>query len=397
MTEAAQSRTNKIQWLTGYEEIATVLASKAFAEVTFKGLVPLLGHTIVTLEGEAHHQRRSLEGRLFVSNLLKQHEEGLIPEIIQTTLEPYLKAGRGDLVEIGQQVTSRIAAQVIGLDGLEDQAATEEIVYLLSALVGGTSSTHGERTPLTRRQARNRLKQDFIDPNLERRRRLVQQYKAALLTRESLPRDLITLLLLHRDNWTLPQIVAEVAFYAVAAVDTTATLIPHLMHELWRYGEKYPESLPRFSEPKFLRAAAAEALRLHPVLPTLFRQATHPINIAGRYFVANEVVGLYIGKANQDKRIFGPGAGEFNPLRTVAAGIRRAGLSFGGGVHLCMGRELAIGTPDGEEEPALFGEAGLLAEALLRHGARPDPTFTAPTPQLYQRDVFSHYPIIFEG
>ncbi|MEI6046974.1 MAG: hypothetical protein WCS37_21715, partial [Chloroflexota bacterium] len=267
----------KIRWITDFDLAAAILAHKAFREVTFKGLVPLLGHVIVTLEDEAHRERRSLEGRLFVTSLLKSHEESLIPEVIETTLQPYLEAGSGCLVEISQAVTSRIAARIIGLDGLKDPSATTEAVRLLSALVGGTASTHGEHPPLTRRQARNLLRQHFIDNALERRRNLVNQYRAGKLTRADLPFDLITLLLLHQEEWNTQQISAEVAFYAVAAVDTTATLVPHLMHELWKFYQNLTNlsqgyvSLPEDQD--FLRAAAAEALRLHPVLPTLFRQA----------------------------------------------------------------------------------------------------------------------------
>lgn len=377
--------------------MAAILQSKAFGEVTFKGLVPLLGHVIVTLEGEAHRQRRSLEGRLFVSSLLQKHERELLPVIISKVLEPCLQSGQGDLVEIAQNVTSRLAAVIIGLDGLNTNAASTEIVYLLSALVGGTSSAQSGQTPLTRPEAHSLLRQKYIDPSLSRRQKLIKQYQAGEISRNDLPSDLISLLLLHPEQWTIPEISAEVAFYAVAAVDTTATLIPHLMHELWAFIKAHPEHAPKLVDLNFLRAAATEALRLHPVLPTLFRQNLQTIEIEGNRFEPGEVVGLYLGRANRDESIFGPDATEFNPLRNVPPGVRRAGLSFGGGTHLCMGREVALGTPEANRggETELFGEAALLAQALFQHSARPAPDFVAHTPKPRERNVYHFYPIFF--
>lgn len=403
MSKVENSKAPKIHWITGYDPAAAILAHKGFAEVTFKGLVPLLGHVIVTLEDEAHHRRRSLEGRLFVSGLLRAYERDLIPPIIEDTLRPYLEAGKGNLVEIGQGVTSQVAARLIGLDGLEAPDTALEAVRLLSALVGGTASSHGSHPPMTRRQARNLLRQRFIDSALERRRNLVQQYRAGRKRREDLAFDLITLLLLHAEGWTTQQIAAEVAFYAVAAIDTTATLIPHLMHELWQFLKLRPESTPRLEDLNFLRLAAAEALRLHPVLPTLFQQARYPIGVAGIRFEAGEVAGLYVGRANLDPAVFGPDASSFNPFREIRPQTRRAGLSFGGGAHLCLGRELALGRTgvggqelEGVEEgdEGIFGVAALLAQALFRHKIRPDPAFTVPTLQPYERDVYHSYPVL---
>lgn len=397
-----------VHWITQYAPATAILHSKAFREVTFKGLVPLLGHTIVTLENSAHYQRRSIEGRLFALSVLQNYEQTLIPTLIEEVLAPVLAAKKGCLVEIAHAVASRIAARVIGLDGLDNSARLSEVTFYISALVGGTSvSAPDGANVLTRREARNRLWERFIYSAIDRRRNLLQQYQAGRLAKEALPFDLITLLLQHSVsenesgqavNLEMRAIAAEVAFYAVAAVDTTASLVPRLLHELWKFADQNPQHLNLLSELDFLRDAAAETLRLHPVVPTIFRQAIQKTEISGYTFEQGQSAGLFLPSINTDSMVFGPDAAEFNPLRMLPPKLRRAGFSFGGGTHLCLGRELALGAPQfgAPNQPAnqLFGEAALLAHALLAHHARPDPANPVTEPSPYERDIFKHYPIL---
>ncbi len=397
-----------VHWITEYAPASAILHSKAFREVTFKGLIPLLGHTIVTVEGTAHYQRRALEGRLFALAVLRAHERDFVSKIIADTLQPILAEGAGDLVEFSHAIASRIAARVIGLDGLADPARLHEASHLLSALVGGTSINGGEAGEvLTRREARNRLRERFINGAIDRRRQLLKEYQAGRLEQAALPFDLITLLLQHSNSelktnarnfgsgWDVRQIAAEVAFYAVAAEDTTATLLPRLMHEIWYYAALYPQQTSLLQNLDFLRKAAAEALRLHPVVPTIFRQANQAVQLAGYDFVEGQTAGIYLPSVNRDPIIFGPNAPDFFPLRELPAKIRRSGLSFGGGSHLCLGRELALGSPQfGAAPTQLDGEAALIAHALLQHHARPDLSQPITEPSAYERNVFRRYPIL---
>ncbi len=396
-------------WITGYDVAETVLRHKAFREVTFKGLTPLLGHVIVTMEGSAHRERRTLENRLFTLPFLLKAEQNLITETIATVLTGLAENYQACLVEISYSVMTQIAAHIIGLDELQAGHNSAEAVGLLSALVSGKSSQHhhNDQAPLTRRAARDELRRKYIDKAISRRRNLIAQFQANKLPRHQLPHDLITLLLLHPPEGSPPldtrQIAAEVAFYAVAAIDTTSNLVPHLLHELWNFTARYPEYRPFLDDLSFLRRAAAEALRLHPAIPTIFREATSPVEVAGLHFEVGQVAAIYVSEANRDSAIFGDDAADFNPLRHIRPKVRRAGLSFGGGSHLCLGRELATGRENlrlsepkkAEDETGLYGAAAQLAQALLQLGARPDPDNPVSQLSPFERDVYSRYPIIF--
>ena len=232
----------RVQWITGFESAQAILLHRAFREVTFKGLVPLLGHVIVTLEGQAHRERRTLAGQLFWPSVLATAESNLIEPIVQQVLaSSALRSGQADLVEISYEISTRLAARLLGLDEVDSPERVKHLVSLLGGLVSGTrSQPEAGMAPLTRRAARDGLRQNFIDAAISRRRNLLVSYQAGKITRNELSTDLITLLLLHNTiqtgpKWDTRQITGEVAFYAVAAIDTTASLVPHLLHELWQF------------------------------------------------------------------------------------------------------------------------------------------------------------------
>ncbi|QDL92988.1 cytochrome P450 [Paroceanicella profunda] len=96
----------------------------------------------------------------------------------------------------------------------------------------------------------------------------------------------------------------------------------------------------RPAERFFANAAATEAtveeiLRFDPPLHMFTRYALEPVEIAGHRFAPGEVVGLLLGAANHDPA-FRRDPGRFDP------GLGGAGhLSFGAGLHFCVGAPLA--------------------------------------------------------
>jgi cytochrome P450 len=403
--ELNQRASAAVQWITSFEVAEEILHHKSFREVTFKGLIPLVGQVIVTLEGPAHRERRLIGSKLFTSLRLKAAEDSFTPEIVGGAVSQAARQTQADLVRLSYSVMAQTAGRLIGLDGLSSEETAAEATYLLSALVSGTQAQQAGRPAFTRRAARDELRKRFIDPAIARRRNLLILNKAGRLSARELPYDLITLLLLHTNQaerkWDTRQIAGEVAFYAVAAIDTTASLVPHLFHHLYEFSQIHP-AYPL--NPYFIRAAAAEALRLHPAIPTIFRQATIPLKLkSGLVFESGQTAGIYVTQANRDPAIFGLQPDEFKPDRIIRARTRRAGLSFGGGAHLCLGRELAAGTPeqthlepgDPAEDTGLFGVATTLVQALFEHNARPNPAQPAPALSPFARDVYHTYPVIF--
>jgi hypothetical protein len=104
-------------------------------------------------------------------------------------------------------------------------------------------------------------------------------------------------------------------------------------------------------------------------------------------------------EANRDKAVFGDDADEFNPHRQLPHTVWPFGLSFGYGVHACMGRDLDGGVvpKDGSPpEKRQLGIVALLVDELLRNGAERDPDRPPSVDTSTERNNWAEYPIVFD-
>ena len=79
--------------------------------------------------------------------------------------------------------------------------------------------------------------------------------------------------------------------------------------------------------------------------------------------------------ANRDVSIFGLDANNHNPERNLPSDVPPYGLSFGKGMHACIGINLAAGVvPKKDSDPTThqYGIITLIAKKLLEKGVSPD-------------------------
>jgi hypothetical protein len=113
----------------------------------------------------------------------------------------------------------------------------------------------------------------------------------------------------------------------------------------------------------------------------------------------NDRVVIDLASANRDPSIFGPDAEAFNPHRTLREGTPPWGLTFGIGVHTCLGRDLDGGLqPRADTDPLThqYGIVPLLVRELLKRNARRDPSDQALTAKHTQRPNWGYYPILLD-
>ena len=146
--------------------------------------------------------------------------------------------------------------------------------------------------------------------------------------------DLISLLVQGAEDQTLSaeEITAFALLLMLAGNETATHLIGNALHALLRH----PEQLRWLVEhPEACPAVIEETLRYESPVVSILRRTTSEVELSGGKLPADSMVVLVVSAANRDPRRF-PEPDRFDPQRDTQ-GL----LSFGHGLHYCLGAPLA--------------------------------------------------------
>jgi cytochrome P450 len=152
--------------------------------------------------------------------------------------------------------------------------------------------------------------------------------------RESPADDVISALVDPRHGETLDagMLAQFVLLLLVAGNETTTNLIGNGVKALL----DHPEQLARVqSEPELLPNMIEEVLRFDPPIQFVFRRTTSVVEIAGTTIPPNASVAVLLAAANRDSLQFE------DPDRFDVTRDTRGHMSFGLGIHFCLGASLA--------------------------------------------------------
>ena len=97
-----------------------------------------------------------------------------------------------------------------------------------------------------------------------------------------------------------------------------------------------PEQWDLLAErPELAQHAVDEIMRRFPAIPAIPRIVTEPLDYRGVRFEPRTVIGLLLGSANLDEKVFGEAPFDIVAERPASQ------LTFGGGIHRCLGMWLA--------------------------------------------------------
>jgi cytochrome P450 len=184
------------------------------------------------------------------------------------------------------------------------------------------------------------------------------------------------------------------AFYALAGAHTSIHSLTHAVHEIFQWAAD-PATL--VDDPLLLQRCVLESFRLHPSSPIAARRSLCPVTLRSASIDEGETVEISLQMANRDEGVFGADAAAFNPRRDLGKGISPYGLSFGVGMHACLGLNLAAGTlPRADTDAARhhYGTVALIIRELLAHGLRPDPEHPPAKDETTARDLWGSYPAL---
>lgn len=350
--------------LTRYRDVAEVLRNPSFGaarDVLLDTLRERLGdghafaytsRRLSSYDPPDHTRLRGLVNRAFTPSRV----HALRPYIERTVDELLSVHTRGDSFDIIETVAhplpSLVICELLGVPDADRDAFdrwTAAIAFLLSPSVTPDRLAAGE--------AAVSEEWECIEQLIERTRRQPgDDLLSALVALEGVGTRL------HID-----ELIATVIFLLSAGHQTTRDLVGNgtlalLANErVWRTLTERPASAP---------AVVEECLRFDPPVSFVFRRALSDTNIAGIDVAAGRTVIPVLVAANRDPDRFA------NPDRFDPTRSDNKSLSFGGGIHHCIGAALAR----------------IEAEVILQHLSARFPTCTLAQTETRWRET-----IVFRG
>lgn len=398
-----------IHRVSRYHEVEHALRINDLKQSLYDEGKILMDKVLVTLHGDEHRQRRSIESQLFRKNFFRVYENQVFLGLLQETLDQFLTTSSLDLKELGYRIMVHLSLSFAGIDRVEGTVEEADAQHRLLIQLGQAATIgqfKGDREPIFQeiREAIDEFRERFFLPSRSRRLGLIEDYRAGNISEEDLPRDILTILLMHDEELAMPDelMVREVAFFYLAASHTSVHTLVHATNELLKWCEKTDQTPAQVvADTHQLQRFVLESMRLHPSSPEAWRRAEAEITLAnGQIVPKGDKVVIDLQTANRDTTVFGEDAADFNPLRSIEGRVSRAGMSFGGGMHVCLGMNLVAGTmlregeapnPDNHQ----FGTITLIIKELIERGMRPNPDSPPTKIEASERDVWATYPVLF--
>ena len=276
-----------------------------------------MGRIVLYRDPPDHTRLRTLIGQAFRAQLVRRLE-GRIGELVDELLEPALERGRLDVVaDLAFPLPVTVTCELMGIPAPDRALIRPRALALgraFATVVPETARRDADEAVLWLR--------DYLGALLEERRHnpaadLLSQLLAAGVDDDSLTSD---------------EIVDNAVFAFFAGFETTTNVIANGCAALLRH----PDQLARLDADRTLvRSAVEEFLRYDAPVQGVARLVRRRLELGGRTLRPGRVLVLLLGSANRDERAFArPDA--FDVGRTPNRHV-----SFGGGVHHCMGATLA--------------------------------------------------------
>jgi hypothetical protein len=320
-------------FLTGYEDTALLLRDRRFGkdydnpETLLRRFGPTalqepavqeLTHMMLMRDPPDHTRLRGLVTKAFTARRIEAMRDS-IQDLADRLLDKVIPLGRMEAIrDLAYPLPVLVICELLGIPQA-DQARFVTRSSSGAALLNPTPPTRAE---LDSANAGTIESGAYFEALFEQRRRDPQD-------------DLITQLVQAEeagDRLTTTELRANVSLLFAAGHETTVNLIGNGLHSLLRHPDQWRMLL---DDPTMITNAIEEILRFESPVQAVARMLSKPMALSGVELGKNELVVSLVGAANRDPAVFE------NPEQFDITRKDLRPLSFGGGIHFCLGAQLA--------------------------------------------------------
>lgn len=298
----------------GYDECQAVLTDPArFSSSIYQQIMgPVMGRTLLELEGAEHRASRALVSPSFRTTLLERWRSELVEVVVHELIDRFAPRGRAELVrEFTFAFPVQVIARIMGLPRTDYPRFQRLSIELLNVVYDWDRGI-----------AASAALKEYFATVLAQRRRDPQDDLISTLAQSEIDGARLT------DD----EIFAFLLLILPAGVETTYRASGNLLTALL----SAPALLDAVrAERVLVRGALEEALRWEPPITSVMRVAARDCVLGGVEIPAGTNVNVSVAAANRDPDRY-PDPDRFDPTRKNIAH-----LTFGGGPHLCLGMHLA--------------------------------------------------------
>jgi cytochrome P450 len=265
-----------------------------------------------------HTRLRGLVVKAFTARRIEAMRER-VQDLTDRLLDKIIPLGRMDAIrDLAFPLPVLVICELLGIPE-EDQARFVTGSSSGAPLLNPTPPTRAELDDANRGTLESAA---YFGALFERRRREPRD-------------DLITLLVRAEeegDRLTTAELSANVNLLFAAGHETTVNLIGNGLLSLLRHPEQW--RMLR-DDPSMVPNAIEEILRFESPVQAVARTVAEPVELSGVMLEPADIVVSLVGAANRDPAMFE------NPDRFDITRKDLRLLSFGGGIHFCLGAQLA--------------------------------------------------------
>ena len=298
-----------------YDEIAQVLRdNETFSSsIIIRFFGEALGkHVMLGMDEPEHRRYRSLVSAAFSQKALARRQDALVERVANELIDRFVERGGADLVrEFTFPYPTQIIAGLLGLPRADYPQFQRWSISLLSIIVNRERAV-----------AASTALRDYFAPILAARRQEPRDDLISSLARAEIDGE-------HLSD---EEIFSFLRLLLPAGVETTYRSTGNLLFGLL----SNPEQLDAVrSDRSLIPQAIEEAVRWEAPLLTITRVATRDTELAGQPIPTGSTVMLVLGAANRDDDRY-PDPDRFDIFRAP-----KPNISWGHGVHVCLGMHLA--------------------------------------------------------